>query len=59
MNHRLTSKGDALAEEIARYLAAVEVFRALGCEPSWLAEPGPGPNSATSEPQTTTVTTVH
>jgi hypothetical protein len=28
----------ALVEEIRRYLAAVEAFRALGCEPTWRAE---------------------
>jgi hypothetical protein len=25
----------ALVEEIRRYLAAVDAFRAVGCEPSW------------------------
>ena len=25
----------ALVEEIRRYLAAVDAFRALGCEPTW------------------------
>ena len=29
---------DALMAEIARYLAAVEVFRAEGLEPEWLAD---------------------
>ena len=28
----------ALVEEIRRYLAAVDAFRALGCEPTWRAE---------------------
>ena len=28
----------ALIDEIARYLAAVELFRALGSEPTWLPE---------------------
>jgi hypothetical protein len=28
----------ALAEEMERYLAAVDVFRALGCEPVWRPE---------------------
>jgi hypothetical protein len=31
---------DSLAQEIARYLAAVETFRAEGCEPNWRPEPG-------------------
>jgi hypothetical protein len=26
----------ALIEEIQRYLAAVDAFRAAGCEPTWL-----------------------
>ena len=30
---------EALIHEIARYLAAVDVFRAEACEPIWLAEP--------------------
>jgi hypothetical protein len=29
---------DELLKEIARYLRAVEVFRAEGCEPTWQAE---------------------
>jgi hypothetical protein len=28
----------ALIDEIARYLAAVDLFRALGSEPTWLPE---------------------
>jgi hypothetical protein len=28
----------ALVEEIRRYLAAVDAFRAAGCEPTWRAE---------------------
>jgi hypothetical protein len=30
-----------LIEEVERYLEAVEVFRALGCEPTWTRENGP------------------
>jgi hypothetical protein len=30
---------EALIDEIARYLAAVDVFRAEACEPTWLPEP--------------------
>jgi hypothetical protein len=29
---------DALLREIARYLAAVDAFRAAACEPTWLPE---------------------
>ena len=30
-----------LIDEIARYLAAVDVFRALDCEPAWRPESEP------------------
>ena len=36
---------DTLLDEIARYLAAVEAFRAAACEPTWL--PGAHGSSAT------------
>lgn len=29
----------ALVEEIHRYLAAVDAFRAAGCEPTWRTDP--------------------
>lgn len=29
---------DALMDEVARYLAAVDVFRAADCEPTWRPE---------------------
>jgi hypothetical protein len=32
------SISEALIREISRYLAAVEVFRAERCEPTWLPE---------------------
>jgi hypothetical protein len=41
--------GEALIDEIARYLAAVDLFRTEQCEPSWRSEPrqsgwlSPGP----------------
>jgi hypothetical protein len=35
---RKTTSGDALIREIGRYLAAVEAFRAEGCEPRWRPE---------------------
>jgi hypothetical protein len=37
-----------LIEEIVRYLAAVELFRSVGCEPSWRPEtaaPAPVPDA--------------
>jgi D-alanine-D-alanine ligase-like ATP-grasp enzyme len=30
---------EALLEEIRRYLAAVDAFRAVGCEPTWRVDP--------------------
>ena len=40
MNENLSIDLEALGEEITRYLAAVELFRSLGCEPCWRPEPG-------------------
>jgi hypothetical protein len=34
-----TTRRRGLIDEIERYLAAVDVFRALGCEPTWIPEP--------------------
>jgi hypothetical protein len=38
MNEMLDIELDALFLEIARYLAAVDAFRAAACEPTWLPE---------------------
>ena len=38
MNDRPLIDIDDLLDEIGRYLAAVEVFRAVDCEPSWRPE---------------------
>ncbi len=38
MNDELRIDRETLAEEIARYLAAVDAFRAAECEPTWRAE---------------------
>ena len=38
MNGKLHIDSHALMREIARYLAAVDVFRAELCEPTWLPE---------------------
>ena len=35
MEHEHT---EGLIEEIARYLATVDVFRSVGCEPTWRPE---------------------
>ena len=38
MNEQALIDSEALAVEIARYLAAVDVFRAANCEPTWRPE---------------------
>lgn len=38
MNDTLDTSTEGLVEEIARYLAAVDVFRAANCEPTWRPE---------------------
>jgi hypothetical protein len=39
----------ALIEEIERYLAAVDAFRAAGCRPTWRADPAvPGGRNSCS-----------
>jgi hypothetical protein len=35
------SNADKLMEEVDRYLAAVDLFRELACEPTWRAEAPP------------------
>ena len=35
MNEPLATDRNALIDEITRYLAAVEAFRAADCEPTW------------------------
>lgn len=39
-----------LSEEIDRYLAVVDLFRAEGCEPAWRAEVVRGPVSSSPAP---------
>jgi hypothetical protein len=39
MNQKPHIDLEALFREIARYLAAVDAFRAAACEPTWLPEP--------------------
>ena len=41
MNAKLHIDSQALMREVARYLAAVDAFRAELCEPTWLAELAP------------------
>jgi hypothetical protein len=41
MNRKLDIDVHALMREVARYLAAVDVFRAERCEPTWLPELAP------------------
>ena len=41
MNEQTHIDPDELFGEIARYLAAVNLYRAEHCEPTWLPEPAP------------------
>jgi hypothetical protein len=36
----------SLMDEITRYLAAVDAFRAAGYEPTWRAETAPAPSAS-------------
>lgn len=38
MNEQLPIDAKALVEEVGRYLAAVDLFRAVDCEPTWRPE---------------------
>ena len=46
-----------LTEEVARYLAAVDLFRAEGCEPAWRPEVDRGTVLPTSPPAPTLLPT--
>jgi hypothetical protein len=46
---------DALVEEITQYLAAIDVFRALNCEPTWRPEYGHFASARAPEPPLRTV----
>ena len=39
MTEELDIDAASLADEIARYLAVVDAFRAADCEPTWRPEP--------------------
>jgi hypothetical protein len=41
VNEQALIDSEALVEEIGRYLAAVDLFRALECEPTWRPERSP------------------
>ena len=45
MNQQTHTGYNELFLEIKRYLAAVDVYRALHCEPTWLPEWAPSPAS--------------
>jgi hypothetical protein len=42
MGRRARIDATVLIQEVERYLAVVEVFRAEECEPTWRREPIPG-----------------
>jgi hypothetical protein len=44
MNEQLHIDANALTDEVARYLAVVDVFREANCEPTWHPEPVPTVN---------------
>jgi len=41
MNTQTPIEFEAFVREITRYLAAVDLFRAESCEPTWLPESAP------------------
>lgn len=41
MDDVLATEVEKLVDEIGRYLAAVDAFRAANCEPKWLRELAP------------------
>ena len=45
MNEQLNFDTGELFLEIKRYLAAVDLYRAERCEPTWLPESAPSPAS--------------
>jgi hypothetical protein len=47
------SNADKFMEEVGRYLAAVDLFRELACEPTWRTEL----SSALAQPHASVVTT--
>lgn len=49
MNERLHIDSDELLLEIARYLAAVDVYRRENCAPTWLPESAPSPVSVEAQ----------
>lgn len=46
MNQQSLTDAKSLIREICRYLAAVDAFRAAGCEPTWLPELVPGSSAS-------------
>jgi hypothetical protein len=52
MESKNPSISEAIAEEAARYLSVVALFRSLGCEPHWRREPQaipPAPRRAATD----------
>ena len=60
MNDEITIDAEALADEIDRYLAAVELFRSLGCGPYWRPEiPSPQASVSRRPPENTVAPQAH
>ena len=56
--NRSTDKPE-LIDEIATYLSAVELFRELGCEPTWRPESTPLPATAAPRLASTATASAH
>lgn len=48
-----------LIDEIERYLSAVDVFRALGCEPAWRPESEPSAVGIEDVPRNEQIASAH
>jgi hypothetical protein len=51
MKDTLATDLGSVVDEAIRYLAAVDAFRALNCEPSWRPESAPIASSTPIEPR--------
>jgi hypothetical protein len=57
MNAKLTQS--ELMDEVTRYLATVELFRSLGCEPRWRPETAPRAAATESQRHGQQITSAH
>jgi hypothetical protein len=59
MNDTLDTSTDGLVDEITRYLAAVDIFRAEGREPIWRPEIATAPTLEPRSPMHTAPASAH